>query len=193
MLGGFEMLACVRTDPTFGPVIRFGQGVPGLAPVGEVAAALPPLSPRLARAMLQETGLGRLILAGDNPRLPDAEAVACVLVRLAQLVVDRAEIVAVDLEFAFTGEAGLRTVLANVEVAPWPAGVDPASRLAVRPYPAELERRMRSRTGARCCCARSGPRTRVPWRAPSAGSAPTTPASACSRPCASCPSSWSPG
>ena len=142
VLGGFEMLACVRTDPTFGPVIRFGQGVPGLAPVGEVAAALPPLSPRLARAMLQETGLGRLILAGDNPRLPDPEAVACVLVRLAQLVVDRAEIVAVDLEFAFTGEAGLRTVLANVEVAPWPAGADPASRLAVRPYPAELERRM---------------------------------------------------
>jgi acetyltransferase len=65
-----------------------------------------------------------------------------VLVRLAQLVVDRAEIVAVDLELAFTAKAGLRTVLANVEVAPWPADADPASRLAVRPYPAELERRM---------------------------------------------------
>jgi acetyltransferase len=146
--GGVEVVLRARPDATFGPVIRVAQGGPGEALIGEVAAGLPPLNRMLAEAMLEETALGRLLLAGGDPRLPDPAYVVDALVRLSRLVVDRPEVATVTLELRLSREAGLETLCAAVGLEPVPEDADPAARLAVRPYPVELEEVVTLRDGA---------------------------------------------
>jgi acetyltransferase len=147
--GGVEVVMRMRVDPTFGPVLRVAQGGPGDALIGEAAAGLPPLNRALAEAMLEETALGRLLLAGGDPRLPDPAYLVDALVRLSRLVVDRPEVAAVELELRLSREAGLETLRAAVALEPVPEDADPAARLAVRPYPVELEEVVTLRDGAR--------------------------------------------
>jgi acetyl-CoA synthetase (ADP-forming)/acetyltransferase len=133
-----ELVAGVRLDERFGPVLHLAQGAPGAALLGETAAALPPLDRALAEALLEDTPVGRLLLRGGDPRLPDPAAAVAALVRLSRLVVEQPEVARVDLEIRLSVERGLETLSAAVGIAPAPPG-DPAARLAVRPYPAELE------------------------------------------------------
>jgi acyl-CoA synthetase (NDP forming) len=141
-----ELVAGVRLDERFGPVLHLAHGAPGAALLGETAAALPPLDRALAEALLEDTPVGRLLLRGGDPRLPDPAAAVSALVRLSRLVVEQPEVARVDLEIRLSVERGLDTLSASVGVAPAPPG-DPAARLAVRPYPAELEERVTLKDG----------------------------------------------
>jgi acetyltransferase len=143
-----ELVAGVRLDERFGPVLHLAQGAPGAALLGETAAALPPLDRVLAEALLEDTPVGRLLLRGGDPRLPDPAAAVAALVRLSRLVVEQPEVARVDLEIRLSVERGLETLSAAVGIAPAPPG-DPAARLAVRPYPAELEEEVELKDGRR--------------------------------------------
>lgn len=148
---GLKLVAGMRVDPGFGPVLTLAQGAPGADAVGEVAVALPPLDGLLAEAMLEGTALGRLLLRpSDGERaLSDPAPLLDALVRLACIVVDRPEIAGFELELNLPSAHGLETLAARVEVAPVPPGTDSTARLAVRPYPAELEERIRLKDGRR--------------------------------------------
>ena len=41
--GAFELIIGASVDPTFGPVILFGQGGVGVEAIGDTTLALPPL------------------------------------------------------------------------------------------------------------------------------------------------------
>lgn len=134
-----EVVLSMRPDPSFGPVLRLVQGAPGRALIGEPAAGLPPLDAALAAAMLQENPLGRLLLAGGDPALPRPEHVIAALVSLSTLVVERPEVARVELELRLSAVRGAETLAAAVTLTSLPAGTDPTARLAIRPYPVELE------------------------------------------------------
>mgnify|MGYP002387042600 FL=1 len=116
----------------FGPILAIGQGGPAGTVLHDLAIDLPPLNLPLARAQFARTRIAAAFPSGpDGP----AEAVAAVLVRVSQLVVDFPEIQSLEidpvrLDGATALAAGARLVLR-------PPGAAPA-RLAIPPYPAEL-------------------------------------------------------
>jgi acetyltransferase len=135
-----ELLAGVATDPVFGPAIVFGSGGIAVEINADRALALPPLNMVLARDLVSRTRAARL-LAGYRNRPPaDVDAVCGVLIRLAQLATDLAEVAEIDINPLLADHTGVIALDARVRVLPVPAGTNPFDRLSIRPYPEELVR-----------------------------------------------------
>lgn len=123
------------SDPTFGPVLRFGPGGESAMFTEEFAIALPPLNQVLAREALARINFGaRLQRAGAAAALDDF---VLLLIQVAQLVTDLGNVTALELEPIFVLAEGAVVGAARIDVT---ASTEPAHRrLAIRPYPRELE------------------------------------------------------
>jgi acetyltransferase len=145
-----ELIVGVADDPTFGPVIVFGQGGTAVEVISDKALALPPLDLALARDLIARTRVSRILKAYRNVPAADERAIELLLVKLAQLVADFPEIREIDLNPVLADETGVVAVDARVSVAPLekPRG-GPAGhpRFAIRPYPKEWERHATLRDG----------------------------------------------
>jgi acetyltransferase len=136
--GAQELILGVATDPVFGPVLMFGQGGIAVEVIADRAMALPPLNMTLASELISRTRVARL-LEGYRGRPPaNRQAIELTLVQLSQLVVDFPEIVELDINPLFADAQGVLVLDARISVAPAKPGTD---RLAIRPYPKELEER----------------------------------------------------
>ena len=128
------------TDPIFGPVILFGQGGVAVEVIGDRAVALPPLNLALARDLVSHTRVSKL-LAGYRDRVAiDCEALHLALLKVSQLICDCPEVVELDINPLLADDRGVIALDARVKVVP--ARSAGAQRLAIRPYPAELEERV---------------------------------------------------
>jgi acetyltransferase len=138
-----ELIVGVNADPVFGPVILFGHGGTAVEVLDDRAVGLPPLNPILARAMIARTRIARL-LAGYRDRPPaDMDAIARVLVRVADMVMDL-------------------PALAELDINPlWAGSISAARAPRSDPIRGRWRRRRRLRV-VRFCCVRSGPRTSPP-------------------------------
>jgi acetyltransferase len=83
-----ELIAGLADDPTFGPVVVFGHGGTAVEVIDDKALALPPLDLGLARQLIARTRVSRMLKAYRNVPAADEDAVALVLVKLAQLAAD---------------------------------------------------------------------------------------------------------
>jgi acetyltransferase len=138
-----ELIAGIADDPTFGPVIVFGRGGTAVEVIADKALALPPLDLSLARALIARTRVARVLGAYRDVPAADVDAVAFLLVKIAQLAADLPELRELDLNPVLADQTGLVAVDARIAVAP----VDRARRgppghprFAIRPYPREWER-----------------------------------------------------
>jgi acetyltransferase len=134
---GRELIVGVATDPVFGPVILFGQGGIEVEVTADHAVALPPLNMVLARDLISRTRVSKL-LAGYRNRPPaDIDAICRTLMQVSDMIVDIPEIIELDINPLVADPHGVIALDARVRVARAAAsGVD---RLAIRPYPVELE------------------------------------------------------
>ena len=138
-----ELIVGLADDPTFGPVIVFGQGGTAVEVIGDKALALPPLDLALARDLIGRTRVSRILKAYRNVPAADEPALALLLVKLSQLAADFAEIREIDLNPVLADETGVIAVDARVSVRPpVPHRGGPAGRFAIRPYPKEWERHL---------------------------------------------------
>ena len=136
-----ETIVGVTVDAVFGPVILFGHGGVAVEVVGDRAIALPPLNLALARDLVSRTRISRL-LEGYRDRSPaDRQALYLALTQVSQLVIDLAEIVELDINPLLVDDQGVVALDARVRVAA--AAAAGAERLAIKPYPQELEERIR--------------------------------------------------
>jgi acetyltransferase len=135
---GREVAIRVVEDRTFGPTIAFGAGGTTSNP-GDLAIDLPPLNLALAHGLIRRSRTGSLLGTPLRDRPPaDTEAVAQVLVRISQLIVDFPEIAALDVPSVFVDGQGVMAADAWLRL----RGADePAVRLAIAPYPSELVER----------------------------------------------------
>jgi acetyltransferase len=141
-----ELIVGAAEDSQFGLVILFGQGGTAVEVIADRALALPPLNMRLARDLMAQTRVSRL-LHGYRGRPPaDLDAIAVTLIKVAQLVIDFAEIAELDINPLLADPDGVIALDARVRVAR--ATAPPERRLAIRPYPKELEDEIRL-TGGR--------------------------------------------
>jgi acetyltransferase len=145
-----ELIIGVADDPTFGPVIVFGQGGTAVEVISDKALALPPLNLDLARRLIARTRVSRVLKAYRNVPAADERAIELLLVKLSQLVADFPEIREIDLNPVLADETGVIAVDARVAIAPVEkrhAGATGNPRFAIRPYPKEWERHITLRDG----------------------------------------------
>ncbi len=137
-----ELIAGIADDPTFGPVIVFGKGGTAVEVINDKALALPPLDLMLAKELITKTRVYRRLKSYRNVPAADENAIALVLVKLAQMAADIPEIVELDINPLLADESGVIAIDARVAVAPRKQAKSVASnqRFAIKPYPKEWER-----------------------------------------------------
>ena len=137
-----EVIAGIADDPTFGPVIVFGRGGTAVEVIDDKALALPPLDLRLAQELIARTRVSRVLKAYRDVPAADEDALALVLVKLAQLAADVPELREVDINPLLVDADGVVALDARVAVAPsrrlHRGRGHP--RFAILPYPGEWER-----------------------------------------------------
>ena len=99
--------------------------------------ALPPLNMHLAREAMARTRIHELLQGVRGRPQAALDEIALTLVKVSQLVIDFGEIVELDINPLLADEFGVMALDARVRVQP--TSEHPAKRLAIRPYPKELE------------------------------------------------------
>ncbi len=143
--GAHELIIGMTDDHLFGPVILFGQGGISVEVVGDQALALPPLNMNLARELISRTLVYRLLRGYRNRPAAVIDDIALTLIKISQLVIDFPEITELDINPLFADEKGVLALDARIKVAP--PKLPGSSRLAIRPYPKQLEERVRLKDG----------------------------------------------
>ena len=139
--GAHELLMGVYEDRLFGPMILFGAGGTATEIIHDTAVALPPLDIELARDLMSQTRIFKL-LEGYRDRPPaDLAAIAEALVRVSQLVVDCPAVKELDINPLLADETGVIALDARIRIEPGEVEKDgPNPRLAIRPYPNQWEK-----------------------------------------------------
>ena len=146
-----ELILGLADDPTFGTVIVFGRGGTAVEVINDKALALPPLDLPLARDLIERTRVSRLLRAYRDVPAAKPDAVAMVLVKLAQMAADLPEIRELDINPLLADESGVLAVDARISVGQVEQkfqGTGPAN-FAVRPYPSQWQRHIEVKEGWR--------------------------------------------
>ncbi|MRD47904.1 GNAT family N-acetyltransferase [Caenimonas koreensis DSM 17982] len=132
-----ELIAGISTDPVFGPVVLFGEGGTEVELRGDRSIGLPPLNDVLANDMVAHTQVGRLLKGYRGKAPADMNAVTATLLQLSAIACDLAGVVELDINPLLAGPHGVLAVDARIRVRTPALPGD--GRLALRPYPSELE------------------------------------------------------
>jgi acetyltransferase len=129
-LGMFE-------DPQFGPVLFCGHGASSAEDIRNRALALPPLNLHLAREVTNRSRVDAPRETCRDMPAADPDAIAFTLVKLSQLVCDIDEIREIEINPLRTDEEGVVALNGSIKVTR--TTLNGPQRLAIRPYPKELE------------------------------------------------------
>ncbi len=135
--GAYELIAGITTDPTFGPVVLFGHGGTAVEIVRDKSLELPPLNTTLARAQIERTRIAALLKGYRGRPAADIDGVVNVLMQLSRIVAEHAEITEIDINPLLCDPRGVIAVDARIRVHATTESAQ--SRLAIRPYPQQLE------------------------------------------------------
>ncbi|MGE5777761.1 MAG: GNAT family N-acetyltransferase [Hyphomicrobiales bacterium] len=143
--GAYELIVGIVEDKQFGPVILFGEGGTAVETIKDTAVALPPLNMPLAREAMARTRIyERLHGIRGHPQAA-LDEIALTLVKVSQLIVDFSEVVELDINPLLADEFGVMALDARAKAKR--TSEHPAKRLAIRPYPKELEETLALRDG----------------------------------------------
>jgi acetyltransferase len=140
----FELLLGSKKDRDFGPVIVFGMGGILTEVIQDRAIALPPLNRLLARRLMEQTRVYRSLRGHRNLPTANLDALEEILIRLAQLVTDFAEIEELDINPLFV--TGKEACAIDAKVVLKPSQTVVPLHLVISPYPDQDEQHVR--TGA---------------------------------------------
>ncbi|CAO4167484.1 bifunctional acetate--CoA ligase family protein/GNAT family N-acetyltransferase [Methylorubrum aminovorans] len=144
---GRELIAGLAEDPVFGPVVVFGRGGTAVEVIDDRALALPPLDLALASELIGRTRVARRLEAYRDVPAADLQAIALLLVKLAQLAADLPAVRELDINPLLADADGAVALDARVRIAPEPPPSERRRgnwhpRFAIRPYPSDWERRL---------------------------------------------------
>jgi acetyltransferase len=137
--GALELIVGISSDPVFGPVLLLGEGGTQVEIRQNHAVALPPLNAALADDLVQRSGLSPLLAGHRGRPAADAAALQSALLKVSQLACDLPWVRELDINPLLVDEHGVLAVDSRVRLRVVEPGED---RLAIRPYPAELEERV---------------------------------------------------
>lgn len=143
--GAHELFISVFTDKVFGPILRFGHGGVAAPVIDDQAVALPPLNMSLAKELIFRTRISKLLEGSRRQTPTDIDDICLALIQISQLVIDLPQIVTLDMNPIFADDKGVLALGAHIWIQP-AQGTGP-DRLAIRPYPRELEECVRLKHG----------------------------------------------
>ncbi|MBA1147539.1 bifunctional acetate--CoA ligase family protein/GNAT family N-acetyltransferase [Ectothiorhodospiraceae bacterium WFHF3C12] len=135
--GAYELIVGMTEDQQFGPVILFGQGGTAVEVVKDQALGLPPLNMNLALETMSRTRIFHQLKGYRGLPAANMDAIAMTLIRVGQLVTDHAAIAELDINPLLADEYGVVALDARIKVQK--VEQPGTKRLAIRPYPKELE------------------------------------------------------
>ncbi|PWC12541.1 bifunctional acetate--CoA ligase family protein/GNAT family N-acetyltransferase [Brenneria corticis] len=145
--GAQELRIAVEQDPVFGPLIMLGEG--GVEwREKQAAVALPPLNMTLARYLVLQAVKGGKIRGRSALRPLDIPALSRLLVQVSNLILDCPEITRLDIHPLLASADEFTLLDVTLQLAPFSG--DPQSRLAIRPYPQELEETVVLKNNSTC-------------------------------------------
>ncbi|AHF76011.1 GNAT family acetyltransferase [Sodalis praecaptivus] len=146
--GTQELRISVEQDPVFGPLILLGDGESDWRAGAPVAVALPPLNMALAHHLVLQ-GLKKGALRNNRPLYPlDTAALSQLLVQVSDLVVDCPEIIALNIHPLLACGSDMTALDVSLHLSEYHG--DAGARLAIRPYPRQLESVVTLNNGQRC-------------------------------------------
>jgi len=144
---GYELIVGSSPDPQFGPILLFGQKRELVKTLRDSVVALPPLTDPLARRMMSETRIHRALL-GVRGRPPvDLGALAGVLVRLSQLVIEEPRIAECDINPLIASADEIVALDARIVLHDPALAESDLPRSAIRPYPFQYTRSWKLKNG----------------------------------------------
>ena len=133
----FELIAGLVEDEQFGPTVLFGKGGTAVEIVRDKALALPPLNMHLAHAVMAQTQIHRLLRGYRGRPAVDLDGIALTLIKISQLAIDLPQVAELDINPLIADAGGVMALDARIRVAK--PRKPTTQRLAIRPYPKELE------------------------------------------------------
>ncbi len=160
-LDGYELIVGSSVDAQFGPVLLFGAGGQLVEVFRDRALALPPLNTTLARRMMEQTTIHKALQGVRGRASVDLDALARLLVRFSQLVVEQPWIKEIDInpllaapspaplppDAGTPGAGGIIALDARIVLHAPDMREDQLPRLAIRPYPAQYVSAWTSKSG----------------------------------------------
>ncbi len=148
--GAHELIVGLSEDPQFGPVVLFGKGGKEVEIVGDTVTGLPPLNDVLAQTLIEETQIHKLLRGYRDEPPVDFTSLRHALIQVGQLAIDFAEVKELDINPLIADRNGVMALDARIRVAPISDALaaNPAKRLAIRPYPRDLEGVLNLRDGS---------------------------------------------
>ncbi len=134
----YELIVGSKKDPIFGPVIMFGLGGIEAEYFKDVAVGLPPLNQVLARRLLEQTKIYKMLSQGFRARpAVNLRLLDETLVRVSNLIIDFPEIKEIDINpLVITGDAvralDARIILDEEAIR---KGIPEYAHLIISPYP----------------------------------------------------------
>ncbi len=135
--GACELVIGATEDARFGPVILFGEGGTSVEIVNDKALALPPLNMHLARELMSRTHVHRLLQGYRHMPAAKLDDIALTLLRVSQMIIDFPAIAELDINPLLADVSGVIALDARMRVQR--VTDTDGKRLAIRPYPKELE------------------------------------------------------
>ncbi len=132
-----ELILGMSVDPTFGPLMMFGAGGTAVEVLRDTAHALPPLDLNLARDMMQQTRIWRLLRGYRDRPSADMDRIAETVVRLSYLISRHPEIREIDINPLLADDKGVIALDARVKVVD--TADEPRVAMSIRPYPSQWE------------------------------------------------------
>ena len=144
--GSHELRIAVKTDANFGPVILLGEAGTALN-FDQAAVALPPLNMNLAKYLIAAAGDKGFIKDKQLPTKIDKYTLCAMLTRVSQMVIENPDIKSIELNPVLALEGQFQVLDANIELEKYQVRSD-FKRLAIRPYPKELEQVINLKDGS---------------------------------------------
>ncbi len=145
--GAQELRVVVEQDPVFGPLIMLGDG--GMAwRQDQAAVALPPLNMNLARYLVIQAIKSGTIRGRSALRALDIAGLSQFLVQVSNLIVDCPEIKRLDIHPLLVSGNEFTALDVTLELEAFEGDAD--ARLAIRPYPHQLEETVTLKNGQTC-------------------------------------------
>ena len=132
-----ELLIGVAQDAAFGPLLMFGQGGTAVEVLKDNATALPPLNNVLALDLVSRTRVAKLLAGYRDRAAADMAAITGTLLAVSQMVCELPELIELDINPLLADDQGVMALDARVRLQPATGAA--SDRLAILPYPAELE------------------------------------------------------
>lgn len=144
---GRELLIGVISDPVFGPAITFGSGGVQVEVWRDRAIALPPLNSFIARRIIDQTRIARLLGAWRDMPAADTDALVQVLLQVSGMVCELPEIRELDINPLIADEHGAIALDARIVVEKPPMSRDRYGHMAIHPYPTHLRSQLQLADG----------------------------------------------